>query len=117
MPEYIPDCWLPSLQLTVMRVKDTSLLSSEYLYYYLNSPAIQAYIQSKNAGTTVPLLRLDDVKRIPVVMPTAEQRLAISENHQRKMQCLSQIMALKTEYQSLHQSLVKTTTHDRQNQD
>lgn len=117
MPEGTPDCWLPSLQLTVMRVKDTSLLSSEYLYYYLNSPAIQAYIQSKNAGTTVPLLRLDDVKRIPVVMPTAEQRLAISEKHQRKMQCLSQIMALKTEYQSLHQCLVEVTTHDTQNQD
>lgn len=117
MPEGIPDCWLPSLQMTVMRVKDASVLSSEYLYYYLNSPAVQQYIQSKNSGSSIPLLRLDDVKRIPVVMPTPEQVLAISEKHKRKTQCLTEIMALKAEYVSLHQTLVLATSTDTVEQD
>lgn len=117
MPEGIPDNWLPSLQMTVMRVKETSLITSEYLYYYLNTPAIQQYIQSKNSGSSIPLLRLDDVKRIPVVLPTPAEIAAIREKHQRKMQCLSQIMALKAEYVSLHQTLVEVTSHDTDHQD
>jgi hypothetical protein len=115
MPEGIPDCWLPSLQMTVMRVKDVSVLSSEYLYYYLNSPAIQQYIQSKNSGSGIPLLRLDDVKRIPVIMPTPIQALAIREKHQRKTQCLTEIMALKAEYESLNQTLVQATASNNEN--
>ena len=103
--------------MTVMRVKETSLITSEYLYYYLNTPAIQQYIQSKNSGSSIPLLRLDDVKRIPVVLPTPAEIAAIREKHQRKMQCLSQIMALKAEYVSLHQTLVEVTSHDTDHQD
>jgi hypothetical protein len=50
-------------------------------------------------------------------MPTPEQVLAISEKHKRKTQCLTEIMALKAEYVSLHQTLVLATSTDTVEQD
>ncbi|MCA0178740.1 MAG: restriction endonuclease subunit S [Actinobacteria bacterium] len=67
-------------QRTVLLRPRAGTCDSRFLYYFLTSPRVQAELQVKAAGSTVPHLNVADVRTLPAdaVPPLAEQR-AIAE--------------------------------------
>jgi len=54
---------------------DPSKIDPEFAYYWFASPAMVQTIQSRNTGSTIPLINLSVLKSLPVpVPPVAEQR-------------------------------------------
>jgi type I restriction enzyme S subunit len=57
---------------------DRSRCCPEFLYYYLSSPSMRAFIVSQNKGSSVPLLTLGIVRNLPIRLPdlTTQRKIA-----------------------------------------
>ena len=59
---------VPSL-MSIIRLKDDTMIDAEYLAYYLNSSGVQRSLQKKIKGTTIPMVKTTDLNDIDVVLP------------------------------------------------
>ncbi len=67
-------------QVTYYRVKNPSILSNRYLYYYFNSKGfLDLFNQWSGAGSTRAYLGITGQKKLPVVVPPIEWQHHISE--------------------------------------
>lgn len=69
MPENIPNNWFVSPSFVVCRIKERESkkgLNAQYLYKYLMTEMVQAYLKHLNTGGSVPMIRLEDIKKVPV---------------------------------------------------
>jgi len=48
-------------------------INTDYLCYFLNSPKIRKFINSKQKGTTRPRIRLSVVRELPILFPKNEK--------------------------------------------
>jgi type I restriction enzyme S subunit len=73
----------------------------EYLYYYFSAPSIRTYIANQNTGSSVPLLTLGILKRVPVALPPLpiQKKIAsilsayddLIENNNRRIKILEEM--------------------------
>jgi len=59
---------VPSL-MSIIRLKDDTMIDAEYLAYYLNSSEVQRPLKKKIKGTTIPMVKTTDLNDIDVVLP------------------------------------------------
>lgn len=70
------------VSLGLLRLKNNVPVTKDYLMYYLNSSAVQSYIQSIKAGfgTAAPKYNLSDAAHTPVLIPPKETQEAITRH-------------------------------------
>ena len=94
-----------------MRLKQNSQIKDPIvLYRYLKSDLAQNILLSKSAGTTVKLIKMQDISSLPIIIPTIDKQLEVLEN-QIKIHELTDnvekiqknIEALENEYWSLNE--------------
>jgi type I restriction-modification system DNA methylase subunit len=90
-----PIHWLTSQAFVVVRLRNTSPIDSLALYRYLASPLGQGLLQSLNTGTTVPMISMGDLKRLRIMVPTAEERRDIERQYEKLLKLKSQITQLE----------------------
>ena len=77
----------------------------EYLTWYLNQPAVLNQLKRKAMGTSLPLIRLADIKTLPVVIPEMDKQkqiIRLSRLMEKENQIMSDLIKLKeTFYQTL----------------
>lgn len=67
-------------QRTVLLRPRTDAVDGRFLYYYLTSPSIQAALQVKASGSTVPHLNVADVRTLPTPgIPDVKEQRAIAQ--------------------------------------
>jgi len=57
---------------------DTSKIDPEFAYYWFASPAMVKAIQSRNTGSTIPLINLSVLKSLPLPVPPLEVQREIA---------------------------------------
>lgn len=53
---------------------DESIVCPLYLFYWISTPTVQYLIKKENSGTSIPVLNLGVVKRLPVPIPTVDEQ-------------------------------------------
>jgi restriction endonuclease S subunit len=59
---------VPSL-MSIIRLKDDTMIDAEYIAYYLNSTGVQRALQKSIKGTTINMLKTTDLNDIDMVLP------------------------------------------------
>ncbi|WP_104697295.1 MULTISPECIES: restriction endonuclease subunit S [unclassified Helicobacter] len=67
---------LTSSLIAIMRPNPKVVLG-EFLAFYLNSSLPQAFFQSKVKGTTIPMIKLSDLKDLQIPLPSIEKQKTI----------------------------------------
>lgn len=106
MTEKTVENWVASQSFMVLR-PDPKQLQPEYLYRYLASPVIQQYLVSRSGGSSIAILKADDLNSLPVpIVPLNEQQPVIDthkmiiEQHERIRELEKNIEQLKQKYWS-----------------
>lgn len=60
-------------------ISNDKLFTTEYLFAYLQIPAVYDYMQSLKYGSVIERFDIDNVKTIPIVKPTEELSVEITE--------------------------------------
>jgi len=99
------DNWVASQSLQVIRLKNSQLIGSEdYLYSYLSSPLVQAYLSEQITGTTVPVLKTADIKGLPVPIVSKEEQQSVIETRKQIIESYSKINRIKRQIDTLRES-------------
>jgi hypothetical protein len=110
MQDIIPTNWFVSPSFIVFRVKEREAnkgLNAAYLYQYLNSTKVQEYLQLLNTGGTVPMIRLEDIKKIPVVLGSQDLYSLAEKQMLNKHQMIEQIDSIKMALDGLSKSFMQ----------
>lgn len=94
----------------IVRVDENEILG-EYLAYYLNSTLSQNYFQTKVRGTAIPMIRVADLKEMPIPTPSLSRQrqiVALMRESDRQTSLLSELIKQKTRLkQQFFKSLIK----------
>jgi len=109
IPEDVENNWYAGQSFVVLEVKkDSPIKDPIVLYRYLASDLAQSQLLSKAAGATVKLIKMNDIKSMPIIVPTMEEQDKIIENQrniERLYQTIEQtnekISDLRSEYWGL----------------
>ena len=77
----VPDgqIWVASQSFVIARVRRSARISDPLvLFRFLSSDIGQAAIRSLSVGTTIPGIQMNDVRRLPVLLPSISQQKAIA---------------------------------------
>ena len=58
---------------------DSQKVNSLFAYYWFSSPEMVAAIQSRNTGSTIPLINLSVIKSLPIPIPPLSEQIKIVE--------------------------------------
>lgn len=83
--------WVAGQAFVIIRPKKT--VSATYLYRYLSSELVQAYLSERSTGTAMKMLKANDVTDIPVPLLDATTQEEIERNYQ----------AIQAEYAAIHE--------------
>jgi type I restriction enzyme M protein len=96
------DNWLAGQSFVILRLKSGSLIKdSTYLYRYLNSPMAQQALLRTASGSTVKILKMNDLKDLQVVIPTQSQIEEASDKQQQMVSLQQQITQLQQQIDAL----------------
>lgn len=98
---------LISSLIVIVRVDKKQILG-EFLAYYLNSSLPQTYFQSKVRGTTIPMIRVSDLKELKIPLPTLQRQKQIVALMQESDKELSLLKEMITQKSLLNQQIFKT---------
>lgn len=93
--------WLASQAFVILRLRKTSPLTPLALYRFLVSPLAQTLLRPLSAGTTVPMIAMGDVKKLPVMVPSAETEKRIADEQLRLTELRAQVSKLEREIEDL----------------
>lgn len=79
VPEHCGDNWIAGQLFVIIRPR--SMVSSIYLYRYLSSQLIQAYLAEAATGAAMKIIKATDLQNIPVELPTAERLAEVEKNY------------------------------------
>lgn len=91
---------LVSSLLAIIRV-DKNLIYSKYLAYYLNSLFVKRKFHNLTKGTTIPMLKIQDIKDLQIVLPDIEKQKRIvefMESADREIDLLEDIITEKKKF-------------------
>jgi len=92
--------WLASQNFVVIRLskhKLSPLKNEVVLYQYLTSVLIQQYLQSLVQNSSVPMIQIDDIRRLPILIPSLEEQDQMIHEHEKLQTLYHQINAIKKE--------------------
>lgn len=98
---------LVSSLVVIVRV-DRGQILGEFLSYYLNSNLPQNYFQSKVRGTTIPMIRVSDLKELEIPLPSLEKQKKIISLMQESEKEISLLKEAITQKSLLNQQIFKT---------
>ena len=93
--------WIASQAFVILRLRRGNPTSPRALYRYLSSPKGQRLLKSLAAGATVPMISIGDVKKLPVIIPSASEQREIEREHEKLRKLRSQIEQLETQVDEL----------------
>ncbi len=97
--------WVANQSYQVVRLKGQSAVQSPlYLYRYLKSPLVQAFINEQVTGTTIPMLATRDIKSLPVILKSIEQQQAVLDTHQQIQAAFEQLRQIQAQIEQLNQA-------------
>ena len=97
-----PADWVPSQAFVVLRLRDSSPVRPLALYRYLSSPLGQGLLQSLATGMTVPMVSMGDVKKLRVMVPSANEQQQLEKQYEEARKLRAQIRQLETEAEELN---------------
>lgn len=98
--------WVANQIFLIIRLKENSKIHSPlYLFRYLKSPLIQAYLQGKVAGNSVQSLKSSDIQQLKVPIPTAEEEADVLQINENIMGAYAWIDEYREEIDELNQQL------------
>lgn len=78
-------------------------MRSEYLYRYLASPMVQQYLEEIASGAGIPVLKANDIKNLPVPVPSPEKQQRVLDVHHQIMDEYDAIRAHQARIEELTQ--------------
>jgi restriction endonuclease S subunit len=90
-----PTAWLASQAFVILRLRHNSPITSLILYRYLSSPMGQGLLQSLSTGMTVPMVSMGDIKKLRVMIPTADEQREIVKQYDKVRKLRAQIKQLE----------------------
>lgn len=98
--------WLAGQAFVIIRLRRSSPINDpRLLTRYLASPFGQALLQTLAGGTTVPMIQMADLRRLPVVVPSAAELADAKHEQERLINLREQIRGLRLEVQRLEENL------------
>ena len=91
--------WVANQSCLILRTKN--YIHPKVLFMYLRSEIGQNLLQSMVSGATIPLIKLQALKELPVILPSEEQADKIISTFDRIVELQSKIDTLKQEQESL----------------
>ncbi|UQZ88045.1 hypothetical protein C4J81_01960 [Deltaproteobacteria bacterium Smac51] len=90
-----------STQFFQIRVTDPSIILPEFLAWQMNQAPVKQYIESMEFGSTIRTIRIADLKRMPIVIPSIERQnelISLGFSINRKNTLLMKLMELNLEF-------------------
>lgn len=84
--------WIAGQTFVIIRPRQ-AIIGSEFLYRYLSSNLIQAYLATLATGAAMKIIKAGDLSDLPVELPSAEEKAQVETNHR----------AILEEYQAIQQ--------------
>lgn len=94
------DLWVPSQSCLVLRPAKKDY-DPRLLFLYLRSEVGQTMIKKLASGATVPMVQINDLKRLPVILPTPEQAEKMLADFEKEVSVCSKIEALEADRRNL----------------
>lgn len=92
--------WIAGQTFMVLR-PNRIYLQSEYLYRYLASPAVQQYLVLRSGGSSIPILKADDLNSLPVPILPQEEQQRVLETHREIIKEYGRIRELEEHIEQL----------------
>lgn len=92
VPDSCGTNWIAGQAFVIIRPRQP-IVSSAFLYRYLSSDLIQAYLDAMATGTAVKIIKAADLNQLPVELPSPEQQQRVVANYQ----------AMQEEYRAIQQ--------------
>lgn len=99
LPTNMPTNWIVGQSYVLIRANEH--IDPIVLFMYLRSKVAQSWIKAKSTGTTVPNLQKQYIHHLPVIMPTAEEQVAIKERYARIVGVVANMQHLQKELHDL----------------
>jgi len=97
------DNWVAGQVFLILRTQERDLMKPEYLYRYLASPMVQQYLEEIASGAGIPILKANDIKNLPVPLPSQEEQKRVLDVHQQIMDEYDAIRAHQARIEELTQ--------------
>ncbi|WP_438765346.1 N-6 DNA methylase [Kushneria sp. TE3] len=100
------DCgenWVAGQVFLIIRAQKRGRVRPEYLYRYLASPMVQQYLKEIASGTSIPVLKANDIKHLPVPAPSLEAQGQVVDVHRQIMEEYEAIKAHQAKIEALSQ--------------
>ncbi len=98
---------VPSL-MSIIRLKDDTMIDAQYLTHYLNSKDVQKALQREIKGTTIPMVRTTDLNNIDVVLPPIQVQKDLVEYLKLAQKEIRLLEKLKTKKENLSKDILDT---------
>ncbi|WP_179208970.1 N-6 DNA methylase [Salinicola salarius] len=95
------DNWVAGQVFLILRTQKHGLVKPEYLYRYLASPMVQQYLEEIASGTGIPILKANDIKNLPVPVPSLEAQGEVADVHYQIMEEYEAIRAHQARIEEL----------------
>ncbi len=76
-----------------------------FIYYWYSSPFIQALLQKRKGGSTIPVINLGIVKRLPAPLPSLQEQQQIIKKIERQLLSIEQLEAVLTSIKNKAEAL------------
>lgn len=93
--------WIAGQVFFILRAKEH--IRPEYLYRYLSSPMVQQYLEEIASGTGISILKANDIKYLPVPVPSLKEQESVIDVHRQIMEEYAAIWA--------HQKKIEELSH------
>jgi type I restriction enzyme M protein len=90
-----PNEWLASQAFVILRLRDSSSITPLILYRYLSSPFGQGLLNSLATGMTVPMVSMGDLKKLRVMIPSAEEQREVEQQYEKVRKLRAQVAQLE----------------------
>ena len=80
------DHWVAGQVFLIIRASTRGVVTPEYLYRYFASPLVQQYLEEISSGSGIPILKANDVKTLPVPVPSTEEQERVMGVHRQIME-------------------------------
>ena len=98
-----PENWVAGQAFVIIRPQKN--IGTEYLYSYLASDLVQAYLNEMSSGSAMKVMKAADIDNIPVPLPSAEAQKSIMQIHEKIQSEYSAIEEHRSTIQGLRSTL------------
>ncbi|SFN34515.1 Type I restriction modification DNA specificity domain-containing protein [Chitinophaga sp. YR627] len=94
---------------TILRIKDTNIISPFYLQWYLNHPATTKILIAASKGTSMPLITRDVIERLELPVPSLQKQESIVQVNLLQQQAMQLRLQINNLNETIfHQQLLQT---------